>query len=228
MNRTYRSCAFGGATRTIFHVRSAIGTTTSSTPKEAAPRHPRQRKQPHIIHAKGSSPTSSTPKEAAAHHPRQRKQPHIIHAKGSSRSCARSKTTIDSAGAAESIVVLHRFHRLTLRCPAATSDWVLIGFQVLRTPVRVVPCPSFSTHPSCAIHMRHAKSAEREGAPCRAHPTLSHWRVLSRQPTTNPLTHEAERSRLPSRRPARLVRLSLMLSVDESADEGDSQRVRPE
>jgi hypothetical protein len=209
VNRTYRPCAFGGATRTIFHVTSAIGTPASSTPKEAAAHHPRQRKQP-------------------LHHARQRKQPHVIHAKGSSRSCARSKTTIDSAGAAESIVVLHRFHRLTLRCPAAASDWVLIGFQVLRTRVRVIPCPSFSTHPSCAIHMRHAKSAEREGAPCRAHPTLSHWRVLSRQPTTNPLTHEAERSRLPSRRPARLVRLSLMLSVDESADEGDSQRVRPE
>lgn len=185
MNRTYRPCAFGGATRTIFHVTSAIGTPASSTPKEAA---------------------------AAA--------PALTR--------ARSKTTIDSAGAAESIVVLHRFHRLTLRCPAATSDWVLTGFQVLRTRVRVIPCPSFSTHPSCAIHMHHAKSAEREGAPCRAHPTLSHWRVLSRQPTTNPLTHEAERSRLPSRRPARLVRLSLMLSVDESAVEGDSQRVRPE
>ncbi len=196
MNRTYRPCAFGAATRTIFHAISAIGTTASDT-------------QPHITHAKGSSRS-------------------IMHAKGSSRSCARSNTTIDSAGAAESIVVLHRFHRLTLRCPAATSDWVLIGFQVPRTRVRIVPCPSFSTHPSCAIHMHHAKSAEREGAPCRAHPTLSHWRVLSRQPTTNPLTHEAERSRLPSRRPARLVRLSLTLSVDESADEGDSQHVRPE
>ena len=170
----------------------------------------------------------NSPEEAAAAAPAQTGLRPLEHAKGSSRSCARSKTTIDSAGAAESIVVLHRFHRLTLRCPAATSDWVLIGFQVLQTRVRVIPCPSFSTHPSCAIHMHHAKSAEREGAPCRAQPTLSHWRVLSRQPTTNPLTHEAERSRLPSRRPARLVRLSLMLSVDESADEGDSQRVRPE
>lgn len=42
MNRIYRPCAFGAATRTIFHAISAIDTPASYTPT-------------HVMHAKGSS-----------------------------------------------------------------------------------------------------------------------------------------------------------------------------
>ena len=158
MNRTYRPCAFGAATRTIFHAISAIGTTASDTQPHITHAKGSSRS---IMHAKGSSPTSCTPKEAAAHHARQRKQPQLRPLKYDNR--LRGSRGVDcciTQVSQTNFAVSSRNIRLG-------SDWIS-GSANSRShrPLSLLQYPPFLCHPHAP---REVSGTRRRALSCASH-----------------------------------------------------------